>query len=339
MDFDLAEYDQIEEVAFLMDKNNGLQVPTSAASFLVSLSSGSDHVTSLSDDTNCENDFVFLPSLSVPTNPQQTNELQELFRKATATATRSLSQLQENRQQQQSSSSAKSPVVAQQPTATMAVPRTNTTSNTATGTAQNTVIQQQPEAGAHPLMAVNSKTGSNNPFCQLQEVSPVGVTATFRNATTAMPLNWYRENNESNKHALKPIGLLDVSKNIVNNPNQLSDLMHQIVTRSDTIHIAIFCTYCNERIACPPSDIAAWLNHMYKQHNCKACPICHRLVGLGPLKDIEIMRKHVGTHFDDDWLDKRAAKVNFTFGLQQNWFSSDRCNVRDPRSMGFHRNY
>lgn len=294
MDLDLAEYDQFDEIKFLMDHNKE-QTYEGASSFLMTLSSTSSEPSN-NDDANCENDFVFLPAPppKVPINQQQAGL-----------------QLSTRSQQQQQNQIQVPQVKKADFRSSLEMASEATTFH---GTHQT----------AHPLMAINSNGG--NPFYNSQQVSPTGLTQ------TQQP-NWITES-----FASKPIGLLDITANIPNNPNQLADLMHQIVTRSDTIYIAIPCDYCPEPVACPPSDITAWLNHMSRQHHCKVCPVCNKLVGLGPRRDIDIMRKHVMGHFDNEWLDRRANRVNFSFGLQQQWFSSGKCIIKDARLLGYYRN-
>jgi len=180
-------------------------------------------------------------------------------------------------------------------------------------------------------MTINTN-GSNNPFHSLQQTvgGSDGNNTSTLTSQSSQPF-WMRHENFSNK----PIGLLEVSTSPPSSQsaNHLSDLMHQIVTKCDSIYIAIPCVFCHEPKACPPSDISAWLNHMNRVHNCKVCPICNKLVGLGPIRDIEIMRKHVVTHIDNDWLESKSFKTNFSFGLQNHWFSSGHCSVKDPRSF------
>lgn len=136
---------------------------------------------------------------------------------------------------------------------------------------------------------------------------------------------------QTNNVQINPTGLIDARHLVANqDQNKLSDLMKALVSRSDLIYIAIPCAYCHEQITCPPQDISSWLNHMSWQHNCKTCPICNKMIGLGPKRDIEIMRRHVLDDLDDQWLSARANQFSFSFGLQQHWFSGNKCTVKDP---------
>lgn len=128
---------------------------------------------------------------------------------------------------------------------------------------------------------------------------------------------------------VKPIGVIEIVSNVneKDETKRVSNLMQQIVTKADSIRIDIPCAFCRERVPCLPSDISYWLDHMDIIHNCKCCSICNKLVGLGPKRDLRLMHEHVIEHFNSSWLQQRAVKSNFTFGLKQQWFSGVRCNI------------
>lgn len=200
-------------------------------------------------------------------------------------------------------------------------------------TAPNNQSLQQPSTCSHQqvspsvtraLMAIQTDNVSNNPFGNIRARSFAGEDDVCQLQRTTASM-------KSESCISKPFGLLEVCPNTAGSHNKLADLMRQIVTKSDLIYIAIPCAYCHEQIVCPPSDISSWLDHMSCQHNCKLCPICNKMIGLGPTRAIDIMKRHVLEHLDDDWLERRATKVNFSFGLQQQWFSGSRCSVRDER--------
>lgn len=331
MELDLSEYDQVDDTKLMLENHENMYCDGSSSKFLVTISSCSTDQASV-EDANCENDFVFLPA---PTKPfvlqRETQPSQTSFNSAIVTST------------------GNAPISATLTTATATTTVTTTTTTTSTEStpsqnANSTPITKQPESRtqqvsssetqsqthqqqvAYPLNVIS--TNSNNPFGNYkQDCSLVNhqqqVLQQQQQETSTRQLS-----NET--CASKPIGLLEVLPAITN-PNKLADLMQQIVTRSDLIFIAIPCAYCHEPVACPPSDISSWLNHMSKQHNCKVCPICTKMIGLGPRRDIEIMKRHVIEHLDEEWLERRASKVSFTFGLQQQWFSGNRCSVKDPR--------
>ena len=334
MDSDLADYDQVDEAMYFLTNKLGLDSqPSNGGHLLVTLSSSTEQPNN--EETNCENDFVFLPA---PNNSNQTNSVRQ---QPTASISNQIRPDQGNSKFEQSCSSGNRLVKN-----SIACDRLQNLSHTtaqvslsdarhhqvaelaidATKTGPSAATQlQQPTRASHPLMTINSN--GKNPFSSLQQMSPDKASN-----QTYQPF-WMRPES----YASKPIGLLEVSTNNTCTPGQISDLMHQIVTKSDSIYIAIPCAYCHEPIACPPSDISSWLNHMNRAHNCKVCPICNKLIGLGPMRDLDIMKKHVVAHIDDDWLEKRNAKANFTFGLQQHWFSGGRCSVKETRSMGIFR--
>lgn len=308
MDLDLTEYDQFDEIKFLTNKDQQ-QHHEGPSSILVTLSSSSSEPSASShDDTNCENDYVFLPSPpSISTSSSSTSKLDPPNKQQTAARSHS---------NQPSSRLTKAEGLR---------------ASLETGTDVASLYGHQQRLPNHPLMTINSNGG--NPFCNLQQVSPdsVQLPPAPLPLTSQQP-SWLRPISET--LSSKPIGVLDISANVPSNPNHVAALMHQIITKSDSIYIAIPCDYCLEPVACPPSDISAWLNHMSGQHNCKVCPVCNKLVGLGPRRDLEIIRRHVMGHFDDDWLERRALKTNFTHGLQQYWFSGGRCTIKEPRSLG-----
>lgn len=285
MDLDLSEYDQIEEIAEGTEK---LFPGDIDSKLLVTLSSGSDRA-SLDGDINCENDFVFLPSLS------SAIEATEFRFKQVSSASSSLEQATRHASQKKTDSccSIRTWLGSRKESSRSRGPlEINTTSNSI-------------RCMRAPMMPSTDLTGRRN----TESFGPV------------MPIGVIKYPPIFNDDGL--LGRPDRSKT-----NKLAELMQQIVIRSDTILIAIPCQLCHDQIACPPSDISAWLNHMGKQHNCRVCPICNRLIGLGPLKELEIMRLHVIEHFDEEWLDGLANKINFTFGLQQHWFSGYKCSIR-----------
>lgn len=301
MDLDLSEYDQVDEVKSVAWQPQNLFTPQNTGNKNNTVSSSSNNnnniavggANSSEDSSSCENDFVFLPA------PPSRNQPVELKQPS-------------NLKQQLADQPAHKPIDYEQTDQSKLSPigfRSTQASN------NNLIVRSQPTASL-PLSTRNANlspaTGNNNPFdsnanCHLPQ-SIVGSPS-------------------------KPIGLLEVSSsaNFAGATGKLDDLLHQIVTRSDMIYIAIPCAYCHEPIACPPSDISAWLNHMSRVHNCKACPICNKMIGLGPRRDIEIMRRHVLAHLDEEWLNRRANQTNFTFGLQQQWFSGSRCTVKEVK--------
>lgn len=313
MDLDLADYDQVDEAEFFMGQRLGLEGQASRAGslpFIVTLSSSCDRSGSGGEEANCENDFVFLPP--APTGAQ-------------TRPTQSPKQMAPSQLQQTSSKSGGSQ--GQSDEADERSVPAPPTSLPLGSKQQQEPSREQAARASHPLMTISPNaagSGAMNPFYNLHQMSPDGASS------QAYQPFWMRPES----YASKPIGLLEANLGNSCSPSHLSDLMHQIITKSDSIYIAIPCAYCPEPKACPPSDISAWLNHMNRAHNCKVCPICNKLVGLGPMRDLEIMRKHVVSHIDDEWLERRSAKTNFSFGLQQQWFAGSRCNVKNPRSIG-----
>lgn len=339
MDVDLSEYDQIDEIKLLQDNHEKIfgsaTKPSSLLETLSSNSGGTDTTQNAYDEANCENDFVFLPAPPQPTTaaisapnaqPQQLKTPTQLPQ----------SQLSHHQQQQQQQPPRSQPtVVITAPYATQVL-RTNPMSEPARQTT------------CHPLVAINNNT--KNPFCQPvstpgQEIiglrpikhqvpnvaAPVTTTSArpVVSAATSIASGRIVESFVYNK----PVGILEMSLSSMSaNPDKTSYLLQQIVARADTIDIVIPCHFCHEPIVCPPKDISAWLNHMSTFHNCKTCPICDKLIGLGPRKDVGIMRKHVISHSDNEWLERRAQQACVTFGLQQQWFSSSRCSVKETRN-------
>lgn len=321
MDFDLAEYDQVDDTKSMLENHENLYYDGSSSKFLVTLSSCSDQASV--EDANCENDFVFLPAPTKPFVLQRDTQSSQAASNSTAlpaaqahpaqgitTATTSISPSTTSIRSQNANPMA----ITRQPE-----PRTQQVSF-------SEINQTQQQQAAHPLNAIS--TNSKNPFGNFQQDSPMNQTLVQQQQQQPQVDSTRLLVTET--CASKPIGPLEVLP-ATTNPNKLADLMQQIVTRSDLIFIAIPCAYCHEPVVCPPSDISNWLNHMSKQHNCKVCPICTRIIGLGPRRDIEIMKKHVIEHLDEEWLERRASRVSFTFGLQQQWFSGNRCSVKDPR--------
>lgn len=306
MDLDLAEYDQIDEIKFL--ENNDQSDSEGSTKYLVTLSSCSNQVSF--DDANCENDFVLLPPPSKTTSTKvrvqnnsgnQRNEM----------PTTSPDKPTQSRTSSPSKSPLKDPIEVGRPALAI---------NHAEQPSRTRLVSPQ----YSPLITINSNISAHNPFGNYQQVSL--AKGSENTVIQRQPLSSRPELSLS-----KPTGLLEMNSTAFTNPNKLAELMQQIVTRSDSILIAIPCAYCHELITCPPSDISAWLNHMNKLHNCKVCPMCDRMIGLGPRRDLGIMRTHVIEHLDDAWLEQRATKISFSQGLQQHWFLGSRCNIRDPR--------
>lgn len=304
MDLDLTEYDQVDEIKSLMMDNPPGEM---CSKFIVTMSSCSDQ-TSI-DEANCENDFVFLPG-------------------PPPIATSSCNQSTMNLNQQ------KAPDATHQQQVTRS---------------QTSAIDKGGQQLARPLVSLKTSCGngisgggvggsaiatsgsaiatSGNPFSPAPDSLTPALHYHYQAPTLASATSLQKH--QATGSPDKPLGLLVPSAAIINsNPNKLAELMQQIVIRSDLICIEIPCSYCIEPIACPPSDISSWLNHMSKQHNCKLCPVCNRLVGLGPFRDVEVMRRHVIEHLDSEWLEQPAARYNFTFGLQKQWFSGSRCSVK-----------
>lgn len=315
MDLDLAEYDQVDEFKLIMDNQNQLYCDNSK--FLVTLSSCSDQASI--DDTNCENDFVFLPAPLQQQQQQQQNQthkpppLQTVLTKSQdPTTTPATAQAQDIGEKQNTRRG-------------LEITETGSNENTVNKTIQ------------YPLIALNNN--GINPFGNYQQqnrqTSEMEIQHPINNDNNNTQIFNKRPVEGSYALSTKPFGVIEQpeTSHLVSSANKLADLMQQIVAKSDLIYIAIPCAYCpyNETVACPPSDISNWINHMSFQHNCKICPICNKLVGLGPDRDIDVMRKHVIEHLNMEWLDKRASRINFTFGLQQRWFSGSRCAIKDPR--------
>jgi len=277
MDLNLDDYDQMDEVKFSTNNNEQLFPDCCSPNLLVTLSSSSDQT---SDDTNCENDFVFIPAPPKPT-----------------------SESHKHAQFGSSSTQSQSHAARKPDLCTLGASR----------------AEMDGRQLGQPLNAISNN--GNNPFGNSRQSTSAESSNARQLFSTA------REATSADK----PIGILSVSPNIGGNPNNLADLMQQIVARSDLIFIAIPCVYCQQPVACPPSDISSWLNHMSKQHNCKLCPVCNKLVGLGPKRDVGIMKSHVLEHFDSEWLERRPLRATFTYGLQQQWFSGARCSVRESR--------
>lgn len=310
MDLDLAEYDQIDEIKFLENH----QRSGSEGSTLVTLSSCSNHFSS--DDGNYEGDYVFLPSPagSIPPNDDSI----ELSHKPIDGST-------VNSQQISSLGSATAPTtsVVSDKTDTIDACKIVTGGPHSVNSTAEARISQVTKSG--PLLAINNNTSAHNPFGNFSQMS---LSRGIENMVAQRQQRYTRPELSLSK----PIGLLEMNSLASPNPAKLADLMQAIVTRSDMIQIAIPCAYCHELVSCPPSDISPWLNHMNKFHNCKACPICNRLVGLGPRRDLDVMRSHVVEHLDESWLDQKASRVSFSHGLQQHWFLGNRCDVRDTRT-------
>lgn len=330
MDLDLTEYDQVDEAKFFIDQKNQM---TGGGDLLTTISSEQ----SRSDEiANCENDFVFLPAPSVTAQAQT---------RSSATATTSaLRETPSNNDAdsfqvpngQQANSNAIDGLTQQNNFAIQNQQATGSHQLLATGRFSSDTLKmnrqdlgQAPQRISQPLMAINTN-GGTNPFHNLKRRSS---DASYNSLTSPSSQPFWMRHEDL---ASKPTGLLEAnsSPSSSQGANHLSDLMHQIVTKSDLIYIAIPCAFCHEPKACPPSDISAWLNHMNQVHNCKVCPICNKLVGLGPMRDIDIMRKHVVAHIDFDWLESKSPRTNFSTGLQNHWFSSGHCSVKDSQSCG-----
>lgn len=301
MELDLSEYDQVDEIKLIREGNNQLyNTGSTSTKFIATLSSCSDQASF--DETNYENDFVFLPA-----PPEQVNSRTQ--------------SINPNPQQ---------PVVL----------------SSGSRLVSRTPPQQISPSITRALMVTQTENTSNNPFGNFKQplhndrgreekehirhhVTDLNMFGCVKNEGSAAKSGCIQQRSEG--CASKPAGLLEVCPNLTSDPNKLVDLMQQIVARSDQIYIAIPCAYCHEQIACLPSDISSWLNHMSSQHNCKLCPVCNKMIGLGPKNEIDIMKRHVLEHLNDSWLERRAIKVSFTFGLQQQWFSGNRCSVKDSR--------
>lgn len=311
MDLDLAEYDQIDEIKFIENH----QRSSSEGSALVTLSSCSNQISL--DDGNYESDFVFLPS--PPSLSPTSNDSSESSNKPADVS---------------SDYKQTSPmIVTTSPVATaLSIPSDKASVIDATklipsgSSAPELLARSRPTqvAKSGPLLTICNNANAHNPFGNYSQVSlskGIENMVSQRQARSSRP----------ELSLSKPIGLLEMNSIASSNPGKLADLMQAIVTRSDVIQIAIPCAYCHELVTCPPSDISPWLNHMNKYHNCKVCPICNRLIGLGPRRDLDIMRSHVVEHLDETWLDQKASRVSFSHGLQQHWFQGSRCSVRDTR--------
>lgn len=317
MDLDLTEYDQVDEARFFISSRMGVDGhdPADPSSLVVTLSSSSEQACG-SDDANCENDFVFLPPESIE---QQSKQATPKARHAINPRNQPDADDRNTDEVARIGQKLNSPSCIRHPTSLPITGQDDAVSNL-----------QAAARASHPLMTINPNASSSmkNPFYNLHQIGPDSVSG-----QSYQPF-WIRPENL----ASKPIGLLEINSTNSCSPGHLSDLMHQIITKSDSIYITIPCAYCHEPKACPPSDISAWVNHMNRSHNCKVCPICNKLVGLGPMRDIEIMKRHVVSHIDDEWLERRSARTNFSFGLQQQWFSGGRCNVTNPRNISNNSN-
>lgn len=307
MELDLSEYDQMEEI--ITGKEKYFQ-NDSTSKLVVTLSSEFGHTNS-ECETNCENDFVFLPSFA--NDDDNSSPRADPIAKPVAIANS-----RPTNNHDTSSSSCRPPLEAS----------INTNNQNRPLAKRLDITDRDNLEPATCSIEINKKSNSmvtwQQPYVNNNSVgssvsSPMGarynrfVLANKPVGPIKSPVNqdeWMSHSNRSYA-------------------NKLADLMQQIVTRSDLIQISIPCQFCDYQIPCPPSDISSWLNHLNRSHCCKVCPICNRLVGLGPQRDLEIMRKHVYEHIDTDWLDARPNRVNFSFGLQQHWFSGYNCSVRD----------
>lgn len=290
MELDLSEYDQVDEIKLIRESHNrSCNVAGSTPIKFIAASSSCSDQASF-EEANYENDFVFLPAPTQST----VGRAQQINQQAKI------------------------------------VPQSTTGSQLGNSTTSKVSLfehtfshQQVTPIVTRPLMITQVDNIANNPFGDLhQKPTITGAEESYQQHQATVSL-------KGETCASKPAGLLEVCPNTASNPDKLTDLMRQIVTKSDRIYIAIPCAYCHEQIACPPTDISSWLNHMSYLHNCKLCPICNKMIGLGPRKAIEIMKRHVMDHLDNEWLERRAMKVNFSFGLQQQWFSGSRCSVRE----------
>jgi hypothetical protein len=319
MDLCLADYDQVDEAKYFMDQRD--QQPAGDDLLITMRSEKND------DLVDCENDFVFLPG---PVKTPSTSNTSE------DSAQNEINKTEQSDRDKQFADTAT--VDTNKQPKTIATPDQldnrshkqnffgNTNADASKFKGQDLGIAvTSPVRVAHPLMTINTNNG-DNPFRTLHSTSSEASGAISSSVLSSTPL-WKKYESLIRK----PIGLLEQG-NSGENASHLSNLMQQIVTKSDSIYIAIPCAFCFEPNACPPSDISAWLNHMNRVHNCKVCPICNKLVGLGPTRDIEIMQKHVISHINNDWLESTSFKPNFSFGLQNHWFSSGLCSVKDPRS-------
>lgn len=333
MDLDLSEYDQVDEVKSLAawatmgphipsnNSNNNSNKRDSPAS------TNSDPTSTNNNDDNSasENDFVFLPAppRQHESQTQQTTDTGDMASIQSSQVKPSSDGIHEVRKAQSYTIVGPNclPHIQDQSTKLSDIEQQyRSTTTTSYNNNNNYVPVRSQPVPSTPLSIINANLGlvcnNNNPF-----------------DNNANCLKQQQQINNAIGSPSKPIGVLEVSSsvNVSGTIKKLDDLMHQIVTRSDLIYIEIPCAYCHEPVACPPTDISAWLNHMSRAHNCKVCPICNKMIGLGPRCDLDIMRRHVVAHLDDDWLNRRAARTNFTFGLQQQWFSGSRCNVKDAK--------
>lgn len=315
-----------------------------------------------SEDANCENDFVFLPApppLTAPPQPVTSTGASSARRPNIASDI----DISQQDQQQKSDTMAKANPISTQPITqtkqVVAQPKPSTGLNPLVAIDGNSNSSFSPRV--HIATELSSRqqqilrlrqTTSTTPHTTTNNVTSVTVSSSIATpaiVTTSSVASSHPQQMQTLSQATsnllglaskaidsfahsKPTGLLEINTSLNSaHPDKLADLMRQIVSQSDHIYIAIPCAYCHEPIACPPSDISAWLNHMNRVHNCKICPICNKMIGLGPQRDLEIMRNHVNSHLDEDWLERRAPKVCFTFGLQQQWFAGSRCSVRETR--------
>lgn len=294
MDSEFTDYDQLHEAKLMLDNREHICHDGSTSRFLVTLSSCSDQGSS--EEATSDNDFVFLPA---PIQNYETRNQQQQRREFTEPAVAHRSNCEAIFRSE------------------LKVHRNN-----------KDLSLKQSASGlpTNPLLAINRNPNQgNNPFGnapQSPRIDPMGSGASRKQRYSDSAF-------ECVPDSIKPIGILELSPAIAN--NKMAELMQQIVIRSDSISIAIPCNYCFEPVSCPPADVSNWLDHMSTQHNCKVCPICDRLVGLGPTRDLEIMRRHVVEDLDENWLEKRASRVTFTFGLQQQWFSGNQCAIKEPK--------
>lgn len=295
----MTDYDQVDEVKLMLDNRELVCQDGSTSRFLVTLSSASDQ-GSVEENTS-DNDFVFLPAPNqIPSGRNSQKHLQQQHERYPQNVTAGRSHFDS----QAFKPDFKGP------------------------TTIHDRAQQKSSinlASTNPLLAINRGLNQgNNPFGNAPQKpsSEINEGGSRKHRYASSAFECFRD-------SIKPIGLLELSPAVAN--NKMDELMRQIVTRSDSMLIAIPCTYCSEPVTCPPADITNWLNHMSIQHNCKVCPVCNRLVGLGQARDLEIMRRHVVEDLDENWLERRANKESFTFGLQQQWYAGNQCIIRETR--------
>lgn len=345
-DLDLAEYDQVDEYKQVIENQNQNK-------FVETLSSGSDHQASI-EEINCENDYVFLPPAPQTEKKAQEATSSELV--SNGKNRRGKASDNQNDEPQDESSADQFSSASGQPTGAQTLCRplnesSVTNSNNPFGSkqidprilAQITCISsldsikrpfqyQQPQQQHAHSQQVQSQSLSQ---IQLLQKSQQIRTAAIQQQSpqSHQPFSLPTFDDYFGKCPSKPLGVIKPSLSASPNQeaSQVHDLMQQIVSKSDSILISINCTYCSAPIVCPPSDISGFINHMNSSHNCKICPICEKFVGLGLGKDISVMQRHVVEHFDHEWLEKKSKRINFTYGLQQQWFPGSRCKVKDPR--------